>query len=601
MPRSKPNKEHLIREYITNKGFEIQDEYIESWNTNTPIKVICKKNKSHIFTVNISQLKNGRKKLEDNCPHCKREDMYNNNRININEIQEWFNNNNLEINNKKTFYSKWKDKIETTCKLCGKQSEILSINHFINNCLTKQHKCEGCFEKKIEENKEENTIGLMKFKQKNKNDIVFLPKLDLDKVPLLLSKNIKKQSKWVLVEYTNTRNKCKYQCVDCGYIKECYPHTIFNGRGHGCKQCKLEKGKESVVNKISSLCEGTTVYPIQHFEHSEKNIKFKCSNCEHEFERKWIHINGYENLNCPSCFSSKKRKSQNDLGDFIKSLGFNVICDTRELINPFEIDIFIPEKNIAIEYCGSIWHSEKFKKDKNYHRKKYELCQNKNLRLITVFEEEWKDKNEICKSRIKNILGLTENRIYGRKCQVKFIDTKVALDFCQKNHIQGKGQAHYACGAFFNEQLVSVMTFSKPSISKGNKDNNSLELNRFCSLLNTNVIGIANKLFKFFSVNNNIELIYSYCDLRWGNGKVYENMNMRLENITKPNYYYVGNYTKWKLKHRFNFTKQRLLKLFGGDPLKTERELAEENGLYRIWDCGHKKFIIDYNNKEENI
>ena len=66
---------------------------------------------------------------------------------------------------------------------------------------------------------------------------------------------------------------------------------------------------------------------------------------------------------------------------------------------------------------------------------------------------------------------------------------------------------------------------------------------------------------------------------------------MTLDGTTKEGYYYVGPYTNWKRKHRYNFTKSNLLKLFNGNPNNTEKELAEENQLYRLYDCGHKRFL----------
>ena len=168
------------------------------------------------------------------------------------------------------------------------------------------------------------------------------------------------------------------------------------------------------------------------------------------------------------------------------------------------------------------------------------------------------------------------------------VPTKEALKFCQQNHIQGRGQAKISYGLFYEYELVSVMTFSKPSLSKSGKDYD-WELNRFCSIPNTVVVGGANRLFKRFCSEHKGKII-SFCDLRWGTGNVYEKLGMTLDKTTRPNYYYIGSHTKYERKHRFNFTKQKLIKLFNGLPNKTEKEIAEDNGVYRIYDCGHLRY-----------
>jgi hypothetical protein len=104
------------------------------------------------------------------------------------------------------------------------------------------------------------------------------------------------------------------------------------------------------------------------------------------------------------------------------------------------------------------------------------------------------------------------------------------------------------------------------------------------------VVGGANKLLNQFRKLHVGEKLITFCDLRWGTGNVYEKLSFNYVATTRPNYYYIGSYTKWERKHRFNFTKQKLIKLFGGEVTSTEQEIAEANELYRIFDCGHKKY-----------
>jgi hypothetical protein len=45
-------------------------------------------------------------------------------------------------------------------------------------------------------------------------------------------------------------------------------------------------------------------------------------------------------------------------------------------------------------------------------------------------------------------------------------------------------------------------------------------------------------------------------------------------------------------EHRFNWRKSKLVKL-GFDILKTEEEIMNENGYYRIYNGGNRKWILD--------
>ena len=167
------------------------------------------------------------------------------------------------------------------------------------------------------------------------------------------------------------------------------------------------------------------------------------------------------------------------------------------------------------------------------------------------------------------------------------IDNSLALSFCNQNHIQGSGHVKIAYGLYYDKRLISVMTFSRTSVAKGNKSRRHWEINRFCSLLGYSVIGGASRLFNMFVKNKNPKVVISYCDVRWGMGGVYEQLGMVFDSLTKPNYYYVLGSQR---KHRFNFRKDQLVK-DGADPSKTERQIMSEKGALRIYDAGHLKYV----------
>ena len=230
-------------------------------------------------------------------------------------------------------------------------------------------------------------------------------------------------------------------------------------------------------------------------------------------------------------------------------------------------------------------------KDKNYHLNKLKQCKEVEIKLITIFEDEWLYKKDIVTSRLKSYLNISADEvIYARNCKIKEIDTKTKDLFLEENHLQGKDNSSVKLGAFHNGSLISVMTFSKPSIAKGGTfEEGKYELNRFCSKINTQVTGIASKLLKYFKDKFESVKIYSYSDRRWSIGNLYEILGFDFSHHSDPSYWYIVNNQRI---HRFNFRKNVLKdKLDNFDPNLTEWENMKLNGFDRIWDCGNTKWL----------
>jgi hypothetical protein len=267
------------------------------------------------------------------------------------------------------------------------------------------------------------------------------------------------------------------------------------------------------------------------------------------------------------------------LRDWIKSLEISIVENDRSILNNLEIDIYIPGKKIAIEYNGIYWHSSKFK-DKKYHVKKFLDCKKQGIHLIQIFEDEWKVKTEIVKSRLLSTFGKGE-RIYARKCQVVKISPTEHKQFMLKYHLQGYATASIAYGLKFNGNLVAAMSFSKARYSKV-----GYELVRFCSI--GNIIGGASKLFTAFVRDFSPSLVTSYANRCWSNGNLY--IQLDFLDVTKDEentgFWYIKNN---KRSHRSTFNKQRLVKL-GYDSSKTGKEIMSDAGYVTIFDCGNYKF-----------
>jgi hypothetical protein len=320
-------------------------------------------------------------------------------------------------------------------------------------------------------------------------------------------------------------------------------------------------------------------------EISDHYLKLECGKCGHIFERtgQAFYDSKYDPENCNFCPVERYgSRPELEILDWLATVTTTeILYRNKSAIWPKEIDIYLPEFSLGIEYCGLFWHSVRHGIDSNYHQQKWQLAKNKNIRLIQIFEDEWLTKKDIVKSIVLSKLKIT-NKIYARNTEVKQITSKQANDFYQKNHILGKTRASTHLGLFYQNELVAAMCFSSSSMSRKNKGN--WELDRYVSKLNTTVVGGMSKLFGFF-VNSNLDVneIISYSDLRYGNGDSYLKLGFELEKITVPNYFYFK--TNLERIHRFALRKN------SNDPKdRTEKDIRLEQGYNIIYDAGHAKY-----------
>lgn len=322
-------------------------------------------------------------------------------------------------------------------------------------------------------------------------------------------------------------------------------------------------------------------------------LEIQCDKCNKNYiiDRSTFRFRHMNNITtCTHCnpIGVKDSFGEQELKTFITSLDTAFISNDRNLIAPKELDILIPSKKIAIEYDGLFWHSDKFV-ESDYHLNKTKMCNTMGYKLLHIFEDEWANKKSIVKSIVKRSLGYVGNRIYGRKCIIKEIDTQTSRTFINKNHIQGYVNSNHKYGLYFNEELVAIMTFGSLRKIMGNISKpNEYEMLRFCSKLDTQVIGGASKLFKHFLRTHNPKKIISYANRRYFDGKMYTSMGMKFIGETKPNYYYYDGKTVTR-EHRYKYRKDMLVKR-GYNKNKSEREIMKNLGYYRIYDCGTYKY-----------
>ena len=352
------------------------------------------------------------------------------------------------------------------------------------------------------------------------------------------------------------------ECPDCGKALK------FKNRFVGYAPCscsELERSQEtrakSYVARIPTLIDQSR-YDILEYPHRlSDGMKIRCKKCGEETVVRMtcgrLNILNHNSLLCKHCENfNGTSKTEKDIVDFIKSIApdENMVENDRIVLNPKELDIYIPDRKLAFEYDGLYWHCDE-DGDSKRHLRKTLSC---------------------------------DKTIYARTCQVKEVSSKESLEFQWQNHIQGGVNSKVNLGLYHDGELVSLMTFSKPRFSKRYE----WELVRFCNRCGYHVPGGASKLLKQFEQAYHPRSIVSYADRRWSmksESTLYNRLGFSLASESTPNYWYVKD---GELFNRIQFQKHKLKGLLDKfDESKSEWQNMQDNGYDRIFDCGNLVFV----------
>lgn len=327
-----------------------------------------------------------------------------------------------------------------------------------------------------------------------------------------------------------------------------------------------------------------------------------CDKCGNNYEVKnellRLRYFRYKTECCLNCnpLKSYRYTGQNEILEFLKQYisESEITVGDRKVLNGKEIDILLPKLNIAIEFNGLYWHSELYK-EKDYHLNKKKKCYEVGINLIHIWEDDWLYRKEITKSRILNLIGMNSERLFARKCKIKSVGNKECMNFMKENHLQGHINSSYKIGLYYNDELVSLMTFGKwrRSLGSSNSKSNEWELYRFCNKIGHNVIGSFTKLLKHFENEMVPKKVITYANRDWSSiDNVYELAGFNFDGFTEINYWYFKD-SDLKKVHRFNFRKDKLIKM---DKLnsKTEKESMRNLGWNIVYDCGNLKYSKNY-------
>jgi len=272
-------------------------------------------------------------------------------------------------------------------------------------------------------------------------------------------------------------------------------------------------------------------------------------------------------------FSSK---AELEILEWVKSLGLDA---KKHRSGGKEIDIYIESKKIGIEYNGLYWHSEVYKEN-NYHLDKTNYFRDKGIRIIHIFEHEWRDRKDQVKSFLKSALGQNKNKIGARKCELKEVDPTEAKTFLKTYHIQGTPVSlSNTFGLYYQGELLALANFNKHHRNKEN-----WVLTRFVTKEDWTIQGGLSRLSK--AGFDKFGKLISWADKRWSVGSGYESSGWKVEEILHPDYFYTDCESAIPKQSR----KKDLVETPEG---MTEREHAIIDGLFRIYDCGKIRYFYN--------
>jgi hypothetical protein len=485
-----------------------------------------------------------------------------------------------KISSKEYFDTYIRKENEGYCLNCGKETTFISITNGYHDYCSKI--CSGIINNQKQEVKDkikqtklirygdENYHNMEKTKQTNKerygNEYTVGAKVIIDKIKErnqeLYGVDYPLQSKDIQ-EKTKQSLKDNYGVTNPGLSKEIQKRN---------KQTRIEnKQKILEENDLIPTAELMTKYGIGWF-HKRNELGIEIVNIgmysyvKTEDEQKIIEYNKHH-------FDGHKSYIEFEIFEFVKSIyDGEILTNKRTIIPPLELDIYVPEKKVAIEINGLFYHSSLNGIDKYYHINKSKQCEEQNIRLIHIYEPEWYNDREKIENLIRIALGKVETKIYARNCTIKLIDNTIAKPFNEKGHLQGHRNAEVTYGLYYNDELVQLMSFSRTKYNRNLKSDTEWEIIRGCPASNNIVVGGVEKLFKHFIQNYNPTKIFSYCDFNKFDGKSYYAIGMTFDGYTGPDKYWIKD----------------------GQMIRRNPKLYQyykENAEGVLWGSGSKKFV----------
>lgn len=375
--------------------------------------------------------------------------------------------------------------------------------------------------------------------------------------------------------------------------------------GKGCPKCKHEAfGKRSQKTKDCFIKQANLVwgdrynYSVAQYKGSHDKLWIICP--EHgPFEQTPTnHLS--KKQGCSKC-NHMKSAPEEAIVAFLSRFT-TVVQRDRTVIAPKELDIYLPDHKLAVEFCGMYWHShgdrEDERRNKRRHIEKHKACEAQGVRLLTIYETEWAERPETIKRLLRNAVGAFRGTLMARKCHLAKPSIQEARAFYEKYHPQGGAGNGEHYGLYYNNKLVACMRFTFGNNDRGHGAKvRQWTLSRYATRFP--VVGGASKLFKAFLTEHGPSEVKSFSDNRLFGGGMYVHLGFVLEEEVPPDYQVWS--PKAGLRPKPHYQRRLLparLREHGIDEQfdpesdrRTETEITYLMGARRIYDCGKKRWL----------
>jgi hypothetical protein len=383
-----------------------------------------------------------------------------------------------------------------------------------------------------------------------------------------------------------TALKHYYEAQGCGACEADAKRTRILSFRHLSPAAKVANTGDTFFERCSARHAGLYAYPEQTYDGAKALITAVCPQHGPFQQRAWKHLNG---AGCPHC---GQRSAQEDVIAAFLGQYTTVVRRDRTVLAPKELDLWLPEKGVGVEYHGLHWHT--FDRVGYVHRDKWRMANERGVRLVQVFEDEWLSNQDVVKSRLLAIIGVAP-KAHARKLDLRPVDTAAARAFLVAHHTQGAGGGGgggVAYGLYDGQQLMAVATFGPARGGAMVGGSTSVwEVYRYAS--EGVVVGGFGRLFAAFRKEHQPERVISFCDLRYGTGALYAATGFELESITAPDYWWVPNGRVQRVP-RYQTQKHKLsthpvLKAFYAPGL-SEARICAAAGWRKIYGVGNQKW-----------
>jgi hypothetical protein len=309
----------------------------------------------------------------------------------------------------------------------------------------------------------------------------------------------------------------------------------------------------------------------------------------------------YHKTGCPKC-SNCLSKGQLEVFNFVKTLAPDAVLEkpAHELNSAWtsrsgykisRFDIYVPSKNLVIEYDGVWWHKGERFQSRNL--KMFSLLKAHGIRLFVVRDNEWQGDREKWKRHLRNLFVCLET-VRASSLALKRITPQAAADFYSRHHTQGKVTSGLTWALVGGEKIYAAMTFDRVKSRRGQVASKAnLELTRFCVRSGFRIHGAASKLYSHLLRLTKPDTVVSYSHNRWFSGQVYSALGFKCDGQVSPDYQtlWAGQHGIRGLRSKQFSTKKNLAKL-GEDTIRyTEDEILKNLGVHKLYDFGKQRWL----------